>query len=141
MSIRGVQNTNTPQPELQRAQRPETIPERDKPGEGSAEPISHDAPMPRDEYIPSRRAALMSRAAPEKPSIPEPETCTVDITEVNREIKELRDQKAELEQQARSASNPEEAEKLSRKLAQVESRLLQKDNDTYRRQNADVTYS
>lgn len=141
MSIQGVQSSNTYQPEISNVHKAEAAAEQDKLLNKQAEPVAQDEPLPRDEYIPSRRASLMAARPAEKPSVPEPETCTTDTTKVNREIKQLKDKRTELEQQVRSAPNPEKAEELSQKLAQVESQLMQKDNDTYRRQNAVVTNS
>lgn len=59
---------------------------------------------------------------------------------VEREIRELKEKKRQIEQQLRAASGDEEkTEELEQKLTQVENELRQKDNDTYRRQNAKVT--
>ena len=59
---------------------------------------------------------------------------------MDREIRKLKEKKQQLQQQIRSASGEEEkVRELERKLAQVESELSRKDNDTYRRQNASVS--
>lgn len=59
---------------------------------------------------------------------------------VDREIKHLREKQKQLQQQIKSAYGDEEKVKeLQKKLAQVESELMQKDNDTYRRQNSSVS--
>ena len=73
-----------------------------------------------------------------------PEDDTEEVTgntdAVDREIEKLKKQKQQLEQQIRAASGDEEKTKeLEKKLAQVESELSQKDNDTYRRQHAVIT--
>ena len=68
------------------------------------------------------------------------EKCTTNTDSVDREIKKLKEQKQQLEQQIKAASGDEEKIKeLEKKLSQVESELSQKDNDTYRRQNAVVS--
>lgn len=55
---------------------------------------------------------------------------------VDREIRKLKEKKAQLEQQINAVSGDEEkAGKLKKELAQVENELRQKDNDTYRRQH------
>ncbi len=65
------------------------------------------------------------------------EKCTGNTDQVDREIKELKEKKKELEQQIQSASGDEKKVKeLENKLAKVEGELRQKDNDTYRRQHA-----
>ena len=73
---------------------------------------------------------------PEKPV----EECTMNTDRVDREIAKLKEEKQRLQQEIRSASGDEEAvRKLERQLANVRNELLQKDNDTYRRQHADVS--
>ncbi len=68
------------------------------------------------------------------------EKCIGNTDMVDREIKELKEKKKELEQQIRSASGDEKkVRELENKLAQVESELSQKDNDTYRRQHSTFT--
>lgn len=68
------------------------------------------------------------------------EKCITDTDKVDREIKRLREQKQQLEQQIKAASGDEEKKReLERKLSRVEAELGQKDNDTYRRQNAVVS--
>lgn len=64
------------------------------------------------------------------------ERCVGSTDQVDREIKKLKEQKKQLEQQIKTAAGDEEKVKeLQAKLAQVESELSQKDNDTYRRQH------
>ncbi len=73
---------------------------------------------------------------PEQPA----EKCTANTDKVDGEIKKLREKKQQLEQQIQSAAGDEaKVKELEKKLAQVESELSQKDNDTYRRQNAVIT--
>jgi len=73
---------------------------------------------------------------PERPA----EKCTCNTDKVDREIEKLREKKQQLEQQIQSAAGDEgKVRELEKKLAQVESELSQKDNDTYRRQNAVVS--
>lgn len=68
------------------------------------------------------------------------EECTMNTDRVDQEIKKLKDEQKQLMQQIKAASGNEEARKsLERKLAQIESELSQKNNDTYRRQNAYVS--
>lgn len=64
------------------------------------------------------------------------EKCTGNTDQVDREIEKLKEKKKELEQQIRLASGDEKkVRELENRLAQVESELSQKDNDTYRRQH------
>lgn len=67
------------------------------------------------------------------------EICTMDTGKVDREIERLREEKVHLSEQVRMTDDPQKKEALKRQLAQVERELAQKDNDTYRRQNAVVT--
>lgn len=76
-----------------------------------------------------------SKVKPEDPEKPV-EICTGNTDRVDREIKNLKEKRKQLEQQLRSASGDEQKTKeLEKKLAQIESELSQKDTDAYRRQN------
>ena len=58
----------------------------------------------------------------------------------DREIEKLKEEKKQLEQQIKAAAGDKEKVKvLEKKLAQIERQLSQKDNDTYRRQNAVIS--
>lgn len=68
------------------------------------------------------------------------EKCTTNTNKVDREIEKLKEKKQQLEKQIQLAyGNEKKVRELERKLAQIESELSQKDNDTYRRQNADIS--
>lgn len=73
-------------------------------------------------------------AAPEKPSVRAEQT-TTDTGRVDREIESLRAEREKLASRLRSAS-PSEAEKLQKRLSQLENELRQKDSDSYRRAHA-----
>ena len=60
---------------------------------------------------------------------------------VDREIEKLKKQKQELTQQISRETDGSKVKALQKQLAQVERELSQKDNDTYRRQNAVYTFS
>lgn len=80
---------------------------------------------------------------PEKADEPEKEKseseeCTCNTDKVDRELKRLREKAERLEQQLRSASD-EETAKLQKQLAEVQSELVQKDNDSYRRSQAEFS--
>ncbi len=60
------------------------------------------------------------------------EKCTGNTDKVDREIERLKKKAEQLEMQLRSAEG-DKSEEISRKLAQVQSELARKDNDTYRR--------
>ena len=64
-----------------------------------------------------------------------PEKCTGNTDKVDREIKQLKEEKRKLEQELRTTLDTQKARELTRKLAKVEQELQQKDNDSYRRQN------
>lgn len=80
--------------------------------------------------------------APEKKVSEEKgKTCTANTDKVDREIEKLKKKKAELEQQLNSEKDERKIGELEKELAQVERELRQKDNDTYRRQHTQFTYS
>ena len=127
---------------------------------------SERIPVPKDEYISSEQSgnrpsglyhigkdengnAKVLYDDPKKTEQPkvksgrredDAEEVTGNTDAVDREIEKLKKQKQQLEQQINAASGDEEKTKeLEKKLAQVESELSQKDNDTYRRQHAVIT--
>lgn len=67
------------------------------------------------------------------------EECTTNTDAVDREIEKLKEEKRQLEQQIQAETDDEKVKELEKKLAQVEAELNQKNNDTYRRQNAVVS--
>ena len=80
---------------------------------------------------------------PEKSDEPEKEKseseeCTCNTDKVDRELKRLKEKAERLEQQIRSASG-EEAAKIQKQLESVQSELAQKDNDSYRRSQAEFS--
>ncbi|MCI8598148.1 MAG: hypothetical protein HFJ10_06875 [Lachnospiraceae bacterium] len=69
------------------------------------------------------------------------ETCTVNTDKVDREIEKLKKKQAELKRQLNSETDERKIGDLEQELARVENELRQKDNDTYRRQHAQYSYS
>jgi len=106
-------------------------------------------PVPRDEYISSeksgRRPSGLYHMGQDENGNPkvlydDPKKCATNTDKVDREIEKLKGQKQQLEQQINAASGDEEKVKeLEKKLSRIESELSQKDNDTYRRQNAVIS--
>lgn len=121
--------------------------------EDSAEKDNNEIPAPKDEYISSEasgnKPSGLYRLGQDENGNPKVfyddpkasgEKCVGSTDQVDREIKRLKEQKKQLEQQIKTAAGDEEKVKeLQAKLAQVESELSQKDNDTYRRQNTVFT--
>ncbi len=70
-----------------------------------------------------------------------PETCTANSDKVDREIERLKKKLAELEQQLNTETDERKIKQLESELAQVQNELRQKDNDAYRRQHTQFTYS
>lgn len=70
-----------------------------------------------------------------------PESCTANTDKVDREIERLKKKLAELEQQLNTETDERKIKQLESELAQVQNELRQKDNDTYRRQHTQFTYS
>lgn len=108
---------------------------------------------PRDEYINSEKSGreikgLYQRGKGEdgSPGIlyrdpkKAEETCTGNTDRVDREISKLKERVKQLEQQIRAAGGDErKVRELEEKLTRAMEELGRKDNDTYRRQNMDIT--
>lgn len=132
--------------------------------EQNAEKKNEGIPIPKDEYISSeksgskpsglyrlgqdesgnpkvlyddpKKATAQQKDEPAKKA----EECTTNTDNVDREIEKLKEDKKQLEQQIKAAAGDEEKIKeLEKKLTQIEGELSQKDNDTYRRQNAVIS--
>lgn len=65
--------------------------------------------------------------------------CTANTDKVDAEIKKLKEEKQQIEQELKSACDEDKRKDLEKQLSQVESELSAKDNDTYRKQHADYT--
>lgn len=76
------------------------------------------------------------KAPDKKASGGQAERCVCDTGRVDREIEKLKREQEELGRQLNSETDDTRRKDLERKLAQIEQELSQKDNDTYRRQNA-----
>lgn len=93
--------------------------------------VMHDDP---------KRAAKAKDVQPKEEPAKKAEKCTTNTDNVDREIEKLKEEKKQLEQQIKAAAGDKEKVKvLEKKLAQIEGQLSQKDNDTYRRQNAVIS--
>lgn len=75
---------------------------------------------------------------PKKSETKGEEKCTTDTSQVDREIRKLKEEVKHLKQQIKNA-DPEEKKRLEQRLAQAEMELSQKDNDSYRKQNAKIS--
>ncbi len=126
------------------------------PREAAERPSPHPA---YDEYVPQEESPAASGrywigrdgdGAPkvffDDPEAGEPEAagrpaerCVCSTDQVDREIRQLREEQAQLEKQLRSETDEAARRTLERRLAQVTRELSQKDNDTYRRQHADFS--
>ncbi len=67
------------------------------------------------------------------------ERCTTNTDKVDRELERLRRRAEELVRQLDAETDPARARELERKQARAEAELAQKDNDSYRRQNAVIS--
>ena len=91
-------------------------------------------------YDDPKRAAKAKDVQPKEEPAKKAEKCTTNTDNVDREIEKLKEEKKQLEQQIKAAAgDKEKAKVLEKKLAQIEGQLSQKDNDTYRRQNAVIS--
>lgn len=95
---------------------------------------------PKIDYIdPNKDVSPKAKAEDKVSSDPKKsESTTTDTDKVDREIEELKEKKARLEQEIRTAED-DQKKRLEQELRQVEAELAQKDNDNYRRQNAVVS--
>ena len=117
-------------------------------------------PVPRDEYISSEKSGNKPsglyrmgqdengnpkvlyddpKKVQKKPATGKAEECTTNTDAVDREIEKLKEEKRQLEKQVQAETDENKVKELEKKLAQVEAELSQKNNDTYRRQNAVVS--
>ena len=117
-------------------------------------------PVPKDEYISSEKSGNKPsglyhmgrdengnpkvlyddpKKVQKKSATGNAEECTTNTDAVDREIEKLKEQKRQLEQQIQTETDEKKVKALEKKLAQVEVELNQKNNDTYRRQNAVVS--
>ena len=117
-------------------------------------------PVPKDEYISSEKSGNKPsglyrmgqdengnpkilyddpKKVQKKSATGNAEECTTITDAVDREIEKLKEEKRQLEQQIQAETDDEKVKELEKKLAQVEAELNQKNNDTYRRQNAVVS--
>ena len=91
-------------------------------------------------YDDPKRAAKAKDVQPKEEPAKQAEKCTTNTDNVDREIEKLKEEKKQPEQLAKpSAGDKEKAKVLEKKLAQIEGQLSQKDNYTYRRQNAVIS--
>ena len=95
---------------------------------------------PKVMYDDPKRVAKAKDVQPKEEPAKKAEKCTTNTDNVDREIEKLKEEKKQLEQQIKAAAGDKEKVKvLEKKLAQIEGQLSQKDNDTYRRQNAVIS--
>ncbi|MBE5949154.1 MAG: hypothetical protein E7261_09020 [Lachnospiraceae bacterium] len=116
-------------------------------------------PVPKDEYISSEKSGNKPsglyrmgqddngnpkvlyddpKKAEKKSATGKAEECITNTDEVDRKIEKLKEKKRQIEQQIQAETDENKVKELKKKLAQVEAELSQKNNDTYRRQNAVV---
>ncbi len=95
---------------------------------------------PKIDYIDPKKDISSEAKADDKVSSDskKSESTTTDTDKVDREIEKLKKKKALLERELHTADESRKKE-LERELRQVETELAQKDNDTYRRQNAVIS--
>ena len=118
-------------------------PKPQKPEEAQDRPLKPEA----DEYVPAETPKPSGRYWLGKDENSQPKIffdnpeqtkearCTGDTSKVDREIEKLKQMQRELEQQLNSETDETKIKDLEKKLAQVTSKLREKDNDTYRRQH------
>ena len=95
---------------------------------------------PKVMYEDPKRVAKAKDVQPKEEPAKKAEKCTTNTYNVDREIEKLKEEKEQLEQQIKAAAGDKEKVKvLEKKLAQIEGKLSQKDNDTYRRKNAVIS--
>lgn len=95
-----------------------------------------------DDYEKTKEAYGDSKKVTKSKDEPAPkaEKCTTNTDNVDKEIERLKEKKKQLEQQISAATGDESRMKeLKQKLNQIERELSQKDNDTYRKLNAEIS--
>lgn len=98
--------------------------------------VSSEEPTALGLYQPKRTAEGDPVIAYDRPAEKSSPSCTANTDRVEAEIKRLKQKKAELQQQiAQAANDPERQSRLQKQLSQIESELLAKDNDSYKRQH------
>ena len=98
--------------------------------------INNSYALPKTDYAQDRTPRTEHTPAGQERAR-EKKQCTTNTDQVDREIKQLREKKKQLEQQLESAVGDEKkCRELEKQLAQINAELAHKDNDTYRRQHA-----
>ncbi|WP_018751301.1 hypothetical protein [Paenibacillus sanguinis] len=115
-------------------------PEKSEQADTAEKKVSEDSPKAApDEIKDSKR--LEKKDEPEKNSDNEDkQQSSVNTDKVDAEIKKLKEEKKQIEQQLKgTGEDGNERKDLEKQLLQVESELSVKDNDAYRKQNATYT--
>lgn len=86
------------------------------------------------------KAPASGKKAPGKPE-EKSERCVGNTDQVDREIERLRQKRERLQQQLNAEPDEARKAKLEQQLRQVDGELRQKDNDTYRRQHTQLSFS
>ena len=100
-----------------------------------------DASGEKEPEAPERKEPRQGQGAqgPKRKDGKKEEKCVANTDKVDREIKELKRKKEDLEQRINTEQDERRIEELERQLAQVERELDKKDNDTYRKQHTTFT--
>lgn len=103
--------------------------------DGGGRSIAFDAPR-------AKQSAGAAEGTDEAESPEECRTarCTADTDSVDKEIRQLKQEKRRLEQAANAAQTPEKRAAQERQLAAIEAELSLKDNDAYRKQHTTYTF-
>lgn len=66
--------------------------------------------------------------------------CTVNTDSIEAEIKELKEERKEIQKQInQAADDPDKKAELEKQLSDIEAEIKEKDNDTYKKQHASYT--
>lgn len=132
----------SPADDVGRRKRDEYIPAEKETPIGLYEPVSDEEgnpalkfDSPEDDKDGDRKAEDEDKDGDKKAKS---EKCTCNTDKVDREIKKLREKAERLEQRLRAADG-EKAETLEKELSRVQTELAQKDNDGYRRSQAEFS--
>ncbi|MDE7325417.1 MAG: hypothetical protein K2N63_03915 [Lachnospiraceae bacterium] len=120
------------------AEKPVGLYRVEKDGDGNRKIVFYDPK--KSDNVKGKEAAKESGDKDNANQADQKEKCTTDTGRVDREIRKLREKEQQIKQQLKSAGkDPQKVRELEKKLARLQSELSQKDNDTYRRQNASVS--
>ncbi len=146
MDIPNIQ-ANTPAPAIQQPQEAAQAPapqEKSRPAPAFDEYVPEDKrnqePIGLYRVVQEDGAPKIEFDDPDKAGAPDKtEQTTMDTGKVDREIRQLKEKIEQLQKQIEREDGPQKREQLEKQLARAQQEAARKDNDTYRRQHAEIS--